>query len=114
MSFSTFNITRCVRHTTYAIAILSFTFAGGAQAKSVAQNTVDAVSELNHQPGILTYQLPQATVRITALTEHSFEVFYEPDNSRQLPSFASNRTTIVFSGNPCKYDIPTPHRVFNY
>lgn len=88
MSFSTFNITRCVRHTTYAIALLSFTFAGGAQAKSVAQNTVDAVSELNHQPGILTYQLPQATVRITALTEHSFEVFYEPDNSRQLPSFA--------------------------
>ncbi|MDG1255097.1 MAG: hypothetical protein P8N90_07795, partial [Glaciecola sp.] len=88
MSFSTFNLTRCVRQTTYAMALLSFTFAGGAQAKSVAQNTVDAVSELNHQAGVLSYQIPNATVRISALSDYSFEVFYEPHHSRQLPSFA--------------------------
>jgi len=88
MSFSTFNFTRCVRHTTYAIALFSFTFAGGAQAKSVAQNSVDAVSEINHQAGVFSYQIPNATVRISALSDYSFEVFYEPHNSRQLPSFA--------------------------
>ena len=91
MSFSTQNLSRHVKHASFAVALvalLSCSFAGGALAKSDTQNTLNIVSEINHQVGMLSYQIPNATVRISALTDTSFEVFYEPNNSRQLPSFA--------------------------
>ena len=112
MLFSTQYLSRHVRHVTCVVALFSCAFGGAALAKSDARNTLNAVSEMNHQAGILTYQIPNATVRVTALSDNSFEVFYEPHHSRQLPSFALVEQTqsveTSVNTNPTHIEFSTP------
>lgn len=64
----------------------------------VHAKTPDVISNIEHQTGLLTYMLSNSdfhatnsnnvSVTIKALTDDSFEVFYQPKGIRQLPSFA--------------------------